>query len=69
MGKGGRSWKRIFCGALRGSSLEEDILRGFEGDFGGGGQVRDHEKNLSGAGIPWVVLGTERPTHFKHNNK
>ena len=49
--------------------MEEALLRGFEESFGVGGQVGDHEKSRQGAGRPSVVLGPERPTHFRHNNK
>ena len=41
---------------------------GFEVFFGGR-QVGDHTKSHQGAGLPSVVLGLERPSHFRHNNK
>ena len=48
----------------------EDLGRGsFEGLLGAGGQVGDHRKTRQGAGRPSVVLGAERPTHFRHSIK
>ena len=49
--------------------MEEDLLTGIEGVFEAGGQVGDHKKSRQGAGRPSVVLGLERPTHFRHNDK
>ena len=55
--------------------LEEALLMGFEEGFymflflGVRGQVGDHKKSRQGAGRPSIVLGLERPTHFRHNNK
>ena len=56
-------------GGMGGKILVEALLMGFEGGFGGVGQVGDHKKSRQGAGRPAVVLGPERPTHFRHNNK
>ena len=53
----------------RGKILEEALLRGVEGVLGVWAPVEDYEKSRQGAGRPSVVLGPERPTHSRHNNK
>ena len=65
--EGDQEWVR--GGGEEEKILEEDLLKALRRFLGAGGQVGDQKQIRQGAGRPSVVLGPERPTHFRHNNK